>query len=42
MNGPNTVDTSEDCPTCGRSISTQSQALLDDDGCPFCRGGKDD
>jgi hypothetical protein len=36
MTEPNTVDTSEECPNCGRSISADSQALLDD-ACLFCR-----
>jgi len=35
--GPNTVNTSVECPTCGRCISSRSAELVDSDGCPFCR-----
>jgi hypothetical protein len=37
-----TVDTATTCPGCGRSISDRSAALVDGDGCLFCREGDDD
>ncbi|MFC6863291.1 hypothetical protein ACFQGE_07435 [Halomicroarcula sp. GCM10025817] len=40
MSGPSTVDTSTTCQQCGRSISERSAALVDDNGCPFCREGE--
>lgn len=42
MSEPNTVDTSTDCPLCGRSISERSGSLVDGGGCPFCRSGNDE
>jgi len=41
MSGPPTVETGEDCPECGRSLSERT-ASLTESGCIFCRGQGDD
>jgi len=39
---PNTIDETEVCSNCGRSISKRSQALLQDNACLFCEGEDDE